>query len=246
MPARGNPFGFVLPSSVSHEVLEKGRAVPASRRGRLLTSSTAPSCVATVVATMGKVLIVPFRRYLRLVIIALAVIALDQATKRVIVEWIGPEAVGHRWELAGRLLALEYVENTGIAFGLFAGRTGVVSVLAIAVGALLVGALVAFLRADIKRNPVIQGALGAVIGGAIGNLIDRIRVGYVIDFIAVGTWPKFNVADSTITLGVATMVIALLREDEPERATIEASAGQPGHEGFTIGEDHHERNDVAR
>lgn len=183
---------------------------------------------------------------LRIVLIALVVIVLDQATKRAIVDWMGPRAIEDRWELAGRVLAFEYVENTGVAFGMFAGRTGFVSVLAIAAGVLLVGALMAFLRADIKRNPVIQAAFGAVLGGAIGNLIDRLRVGYVIDFIAVGTWPKFNVADSAITLGVAVVVITLLREDQSERATIGTSAGQPCRDGFTIGEDHHERNDVAR
>lgn len=188
----------------------------------------------------------PLVRYLWIGLITLVVIALDRATKRAIVEWIGPGAVEDRWELAGRLLALEYVENTGVAFGIFAGRTGLVSNLPIAMAALLLVVLVFLLRADLNRSPAMQVALGAVVGGAVGNLIDRLRVGYVIDFIAVGTWPRFNIADSAITVGVAVMAIALLRDEQPDGTPIEAPPAQPLHKVFTISEGHHERNDIAR
>jgi len=190
--------------------------------------------------------IVPLLAYLRVILIALGVIVLDQATKQAIVEWIGTGAVENRWEFAGRVLAFEYVENTGVAFGMLAGRPGLVSIFAIAVAALLLVVLGALLRADLSRSPVMQAAVGAVLGGAIGNLIDRLRVGYVIDFIAVGAWPKFNIADSAITVGVAVMVIALLRDDRPESTAIETPTAQLQRRIFTIGEDHHERNDVAR
>ncbi len=188
----------------------------------------------------------PFLRYLPTGLITLVVIALDQATKRAIVEWIGPGAVEDRWELAGRLLALEYVENTGVAFGMFAGWTGLVSVLPITMAALLLVVLVVLVRADLNRSLAMQVALGAVVGGAVGNLIDRLRAGYVIDFIAVGTWPKFNIADSAITIGVAVMVITLLRDNQPDGTVNEASTAQPSRNVFTISEGHHERNDIAR
>lgn len=188
----------------------------------------------------------PFLAYLRIALLALGVVVLDQLTKRAIVEWIGPQAVEDRWELAGRVLALEYVENRGVAFGMLAGQTGFVSILTIAVAALLLAVLGALLRTDVIRSPVMQVALGAVLGGAIGNLIDRLRIGYVIDFIAVGTWPKFNVADAAITTGVATMVIILLRDDQPDSTASGALTGQSGCRVLTIGEEHHERNDVAR
>jgi len=189
---------------------------------------------------------VPLLAYLRIILITLGVIVLDQATKQAIVEWIGTGAVENRWEFAGRVLAFEYVENTGVAFGMLAGRPGLVSIFAIAVAALLLVVLGALLRADLSRSPVMQAAVGAVLGGAIGNLIDRFRVGYVIDFIAVGAWPKFNIADSAITVGVAVMVIALLGDDRPESTAIETPTAQLQRRIFTIGEDHHERNDVAR
>jgi signal peptidase II len=130
-----------------------------------------------------------------------ALVAIDQVTKLVIVEWLGPDAAKHRWELAGRYLAFQYVENHGAAFGILAGRTTLLIVLAVAVG---IG-FVAMLRKDLERNLPLQVALLLIIAGAIGNLADRIRYGYVVDFVAVGMWPKFNVADACITIAIGIL-----------------------------------------
>lgn len=183
------------------------------------------------------------RRPFRLIAIVTAlVILLDQVIKRVIEEWLGPSSTDHRWELAGRFLAFEYVENTGVAFGMFAGRVWLVSVLAIAVAALFV-VLIPLL---LDGNPMNQVAIGLILAGAAGNMIDRIRLGYVIDYIAIGAWPKFNVADSAITIGVVVVMLGLIREERAEVGTSESSfersaaSSPPGHEH------HHERNDVAR
>jgi signal peptidase II len=137
------------------------------------------------------------------------VVVLDQATKRAIAAWIGPDAATHRHEVIGRLLAFEYVENTGVAFGLFAGRVWLVSVLAVIVAVIFIAG---FWR-DLPNNRLYQGALALVLAGAAGNLIDRLRLGYVIDFIAVGGWPRFNIADSAITVGLVLMAIGVVRDD---------------------------------
>jgi signal peptidase II len=183
---------------------------------------------------------VPGYLYRPIVTVAVVVIALDQLAKWAIVEWLGPGATSHRRELAGRLLAFEYVENTGAAFGLFAGRVWLISVLALAVAVLFV----ILLASELNGNYALQVAIGMILGGAIGNLIDRLRLGYVIDFIAIGTWPKFNVADSSITLGVAVVVLTLLRD---ERTNSIGSASSPERSrGIPMVHDsQQERNDGA-
>lgn len=128
-------------------------------------------------------------------------VILDQGLKAAIVRWLGPDTVEHRWELAGPYMAFQYVENRGAAFGMLEGRTTLLIVLAIAV---TIGFVVVIWR-DIARDRLLQLALALITAGAIGNLTDRIRLGYVIDFIAIGTWPKFNLADSCITAAVVLL-----------------------------------------
>lgn len=144
------------------------------------------------------------------VMLALSTLALDQLSKRFVIDWLGPGSTTHRWELAGEYLAFEYVENTGAAFGLFAGRGWLLSTLAIVV----VVAFLALFRSAIRHDRLLRGALGLVVGGAAGNVLDRMLMGHVTDFIAVGPWPKFNVADSAITVGLALIAATLLRERE--------------------------------
>jgi len=141
--------------------------------------------------------------------IALAVVVTDQVTKALVVGWIGPDEAVSRREVGGPWLAFEYVENTGAAFGMFAGRTWLISVLALAVAA---GFLLAF-RRELPTRGTLRLSIGLVLGGGIGNLLDRIRLGYVIDFIAVAIWPRFNIADTAITVGLALLAIVVLRDE---------------------------------
>lgn len=144
--------------------------------------------------------------------IVVLVVLLDQLVKVLAVGWIGPEQDVHRWEIAGSLLAFEYVENTGAAFGILAGRIWLLSVLALIVA---LGFLLAF-RKELPVSGPLRLSIGLVTGGGIGNLIDRLRFGYVIDYLAVGIWPKFNVADAAITIGLVLLALTALRE-EPAR-----------------------------
>ena len=139
--------------------------------------------------------------------VAFAIITLDQLTKAVIVLALGPAQSSHVMELVGGVLSVEYVENRGAAFGLFRGQGAALSLVALAI----LGGLVVYYRRVAAPSLWLAAAVGLVAGGAVGNLIDRIRLGYVVDFLAVGPWPKFNVADSAITVGVALLAYQALR-----------------------------------
>ena len=139
--------------------------------------------------------------------VAFATITIDQLTKAVVVLALASARSSHVMELAGGVLSVEYVENRGAAFGLFRGQGAVLPLLALAI----LGGLVVYYRRVEAPSVWLMAAVGLVAGGAVGNLIDRIRLGYVVDFLAVGPWPKFNVADSAITVGVALLGYQVLR-----------------------------------
>ena len=144
-----------------------------------------------------------------LVLLPILIIVLDQLLKAVMVQWIGPESALHRWELAGRYLAFEYLENRGAAFGILPNQTDLLTVLSIGIAAAGTG----LMWRESRTHPSIAIAIGMVVGGAIGNIIDRIRLGYVVDFIAVGIWPKFNLADAIITMGVLLLLWSTVQEE---------------------------------
>ncbi len=143
------------------------------------------------------------------VAVLLITVAIDQATKYRFARWLGPDALTHRYPILGSWLAFDYVENTGAAFGMLAGRTWLLSAASLIIVAWFA---VAYGR-SLQTNSLMQVAVGLVLGGAFGNLVDRVRLGYVVDFIAVGDWPRFNVADSAITIGLALLFYSALRED---------------------------------
>lgn len=137
------------------------------------------------------------------------VVAADQAAKAAIEAHLVPgEDIG----VLGPL-ELTLSHNQGVAFGLAGGAgTGLVVVTLAALG------LIGYLFARNPTRPVMWVAVGLLGGGAIGNLVDRVRADAVTDFIAVGSWPPFNLADIAITLGVVLLVLIYLRDAEPEHA----------------------------
>lgn len=139
--------------------------------------------------------------------IALAVVLSDQFTKQAIVDGLGLQSGRDRLTLVGDWFALEYAENRGVAFGALGGNPLVAAVLALAA----LGGVLTYGRNRDSGGWGFSVGLGLTIGGAVGNLIDRIRLGYVVDFVAVGPWPNFNVADSAITVGVVCLAIDALR-----------------------------------
>ena len=147
------------------------------------------------------------RAVLRAVAVALLVLAADQLTKAIVRGSIGR---GERVDLA---LGVDLVNtrNSGVAFGFFSGGGTVVAVVA----ALALLALLAFFATHLTR-PLVWLPTGLLIGGAVGNLIDRAREGAVTDFVDVSIWPAFNLADIAITFGVLSLLYVL--EGPPSRA----------------------------
>lgn len=131
------------------------------------------------------------------------VVGLDQLSKLWAITAL--DSIG-RWVLLPHFFELVYVQNTGVAFGLLAGHGAWVALL---VALLIVGAVFSTRNFDWNRlEPNVVGAL--LCGGAIGNLVDRVRLGYVVDFIHVHAWsydwPVFNLADSLICVAVGWIV----------------------------------------
>lgn len=148
-------------------------------------------------------------------LLAAAWVALDQATKLAVVAAIPPH---QGVELVPGLLNLVHAHNRGAAFGLLGQGSGWQVWLFSAVAVGVIAVLVTWLIRLGRSQPGTRLALALILGGAVGNLIDRLRLGYVVDFIdvhwrAVYHYPAFNVADSGITLGAVLLIIILVREE---------------------------------
>jgi signal peptidase II len=137
--------------------------------------------------------------------VAGAAIVADQVTKRIV---SGTLDLGESKHVVGPL-DLHHVQNSGIAFGLFPNATTVVIVVTAMVIAWL---LVVFARSG-ARHPIMPVGLGLVVGGSVSNLADRIRLGHVTDFLDLGFWPAFNLADTFIVVGVALLLAAAVLSD---------------------------------
>ena len=133
-------------------------------------------------------------------LVLVVVIALDQITKHTLGTWIEPGQVRH--VIPG--ISLVYERNTGVSFSFLAGDGDLVYVV---IGLALVG-LIGYLLAR-PAQPLLWLPTGMLIGGAVGNLIDRVANGSVIDFIKLPHWPAFNFADMSITFGVILMAIVI-------------------------------------
>lgn len=159
----------------------------------------------------------PGQRWLAPGVLAGMIIALDQLAKLWAIQTLGPNPGDHELFLFGDWFSLVYLQNTGVAFGLFRNMTHVFTVTSLLISAAAIYAYLFYLP---NMNPWVQISMGLILGGGLGNVIDRIRLGFVVDFIRVGWWPVFNIADSAITVGVSMLAIFLLfaSDDEPAPA----------------------------
>jgi signal peptidase II len=143
---------------------------------------------------------------------AALILLLDQATKQLVAASI---EVGGRVAVIGDLLVLWHVRNAGAAFSLFQGG----QIFFLVITALAFGMLIYFHRAFRGRGQLLHVVLGLVLGGTLGNLLDRVRLGYVTDFVSVGIgdlrWPTWNVADASIVVGILALVGYLTFLDRP-------------------------------
>lgn len=134
---------------------------------------------------------------------AAAAFALDQWTKQLVVTSF---AIGESRIAVPHLIYWTFVQNRAGAFGLFGTQTWLLVAMAIGVLAVFWFAF----RDQAAQSLLVRIAFGAIVGGAIGNIVDRFHRGFVVDFIDLRWWPVFNVADSCITVGVALLLISSL------------------------------------
>jgi signal peptidase II len=150
------------------------------------------------------------RQWLALAAIALAAVVGDQVTKHVVASNL---RLGEGVHVVGPF-SIRHVENSGIAFGLFSNATAAV----IVVTAIAIAWMLVYFARSGARHPVLPIALGLVIGGSVSNLADRVRLGFVTDFLDFRYWPAFNLADSSIVIGVGILLAALLLAEREPRA----------------------------
>jgi signal peptidase II len=151
---------------------------------------------------------------------ALLVLGLDRWSKHVATERLLDSGV-RSVPILGEYIRLTYVENRGAAFGVLQEQTSFF----ILVGLVVISVIVASYRYIPEPSWLLNMCLGLQMGGAIGNLIDRIQVGYVVDFIDLTFWPVFNIADSAICVGVAGLAYTALFP--PRSRAVEQHASDP-------------------
>ncbi len=142
----------------------------------------------------------------------LIALILDQVSKAVIERQM---VFFERIDILGSFLGLRYVRNTGIGFGLLSGLDpfliGGIQLLIIGV------VLLTVFRFRYEITGAEEFFVGMIIGGAFGNLVDRLRLGYVVDFLEMPLWPVFNVADICIVIGAVLLLIAYYRRERRAR-----------------------------
>lgn len=139
------------------------------------------------------------------------VIAADQLTK----QWVTSNlAVGQSLP-EGAAVRLTYVVNTGAAFGILPQY----SVYLVLIAFLVIGMVFFYQRYLPGERLLVKASLGLMLGGALGNLIDRLRYGFVVDFVDVRVWPVFNLADASISVGVCLLAFFLIFVQEKKEAT---------------------------
>ncbi len=183
---------------------EPARADEQPRRLPDVRVGSTPNALAPISSAERSLAAGPWQ-WLGLSLVAAAAVAADQLTKHLVasalaldtgVDVLGPFSIHH-------------VRNSGIAFGLFASRTSAVIVLT----TVAVGAMLAFYARSAQRHPLLPVALGLVLGGSVSNLVDRVRLGYVTDFLDLRWWPAFNLADTFIVVGVGLLFLSFVAAD---------------------------------
>lgn len=138
-------------------------------------------------------------------LVALILLSVDQFSKYIIRQNV---SLAESIPVIKRIFHITYVENTGIAFGLFPQG----HFLFIAISFIIISVIIFFERKKIIKSLKEKICLGLILGGASGNLIDRLRFGFVIDFLDFRIWPVFNLADSGVCIGGILMLFFILRK----------------------------------
>jgi signal peptidase II len=145
------------------------------------------------------------RDYIFLFLVAGIIIFFDQWTKTLVRTSLPPSGVWAPWHWLLPYARVVHWQNTGAAFGMLQGMNLLFSILAVIVSI----AIIYYFPQVSRQDWLIRLALGIMLGGAIGNLIDRIQYGAVTDFISVGGFAVFNIADASVTVGTILLIIGM-------------------------------------
>jgi signal peptidase II len=152
-------------------------------------------------------------RWATFLALAAAIVIADQVTKAIVTSSLRP---GESKPILGDLLRIVFSQNSGALFGLFKDNAAMFGIVSLGVIALIV-----LYHGRSGNSPYMTITLGLLLGGAIGNMIDRLRLGYVVDFVDGGIgsvrWYTFNVADAAISLSILLLFAAALRPSLAER-----------------------------
>jgi signal peptidase II len=155
-------------------------------------------------------------RWILFIGLAVGIVVLDQLVKA----WISAASgfvVGRPVEIVGDFVRITVSHNEGALFGLFQGSALLFAIVSVAVLGIIV-----WYHGHAGRSVLVSFALGLLLGGAVGNLLDRLRLGYVVDFVdaGIGTWRwyTFNVADAAISCAILLLIVLALRPDRREHA----------------------------
>ena len=149
------------------------------------------------------------KQWLLLFGVAIGVILADQISKAYVAAHLAFHTSWMPLDVIEPVFRFTHVHNTGAAFGLFPQGGSIFLIIAV-----LVSAVIIYYYRQIPDNAwMVRLALGFQLGGALGNVIDRVRLGYVVDFFEVEYWPVFNVADSCIVIGVGLLALVMLLEE---------------------------------
>jgi len=151
--------------------------------------------------------------YLILIPITSIIIGLDQWTKSIIRSNLGFGEIWVPWDWIAPYARIVHWYNTGVAFGMFQDRNLIFAMLSLVVSA----ALIIFYPKLTQKDWFLRIAVGMQVGGSLGNLVDRLTIGHVTDFISVGNFPVFNIADASITMGVGVMLVGLWLDEKREK-----------------------------
>lgn len=151
--------------------------------------------------------------YLVLALIAGTVITLDQWSKAFVRDSLPIGAIWSPWDWLTPYARIVHWQNSGVAFGLFQGQSPIFAILAVIVSCVIIY----YYPRIAPHDWTLRLALGLQLAGALGNLIDRVIAGHVTDFISVGTFPVFNVADSSITVGVLILLLSVWLQERRDK-----------------------------
>lgn len=163
------------------------------------------------------------KNYLFLFLVSGSLTVLDQWSKAFVRSSLAMGSIWSPWDWLTPYARIVHWQNTGVAFGMFQGMGNVFAILAA-----IVSVVIIYYYPRVAGNDwVLRLAMALQLAGALGNFIDRVTIGYVTDFISVWTFPVFNVADASISVGVAVLLIYVWYQDRKEKNNPEKTDLEP-------------------